>query len=213
MAADLYSAAGVAKGLVVIAYGSDGLVDNLSGPWETMIRGYASALAEKGFCAVIPDYLPVTKTTSSKAVFDSMFQNMPIWQQALSDAIDQAVMISKVDPKRIGLLGFSLGGHLVLRLRSKAKVLVEFFAPKFIEIGAPGTLTHAQIHHGEKDEMPGTAFPNAVLIQAQLTKEGTATELCPYPHAGHGFVGADPANTYARDESRTRTLAFFQSHL
>lgn len=213
MTADLYVPASAAAALVVVAYGSDGLTDNLSGPWETMIRGYASSLAEKGFSVVIPDYLAVTDTKPGRPALEAMFQNMSVWQQALSDAIDQAVVVTKADPRRVGLLGFSLGGHLALRLRSKAKVLVEYFAPALAGIGSPGTLTHAQIHHGKADSFPGTGFENAGVIEDILKKEGTATERFGYPWAGHGFIGTDTANQDARDQSKTRTLAFFQAHL
>jgi hypothetical protein len=42
-------------GVVILAYGSDGLVDNRDGQWATMIRGYASDIAQNGFLALIPD--------------------------------------------------------------------------------------------------------------------------------------------------------------
>jgi dienelactone hydrolase len=213
MTADMYTPTGKPHGLIVIAYGSDGLTDDLSGPWKTMIQGYATSLADKGFGAVIPDYLSITGTPPGPAVFDAMSRLRDTWQTALSDATDQVVAHSKFDPKRVGLLGFSLGGHLVLRLRAKAKVLVEFFAPVLDGIGAPGTLSHAQIHHGQADKLPGTGFPNASAIERTLKQEGTATELYPYPGAGHGFIGADHANQTARDLSKARTLTFFQTYL
>ena len=213
MTADMYTTSGASQGLIVIAYGSDGLTDDLSGPWKTMIEGYATSLAEKGFSAVIPDYLSITGTPPGPAVFDAMSRLRDTWQTALSNATDQVIALSKLDPKRVGLLGFSLGGHLVLRLRTKATVLVEFFAPVLDGIGAPGTLKHAQIHHGKADQLPGTSFSNATAIEAALKQEGTGTELYPYPGAGHGFIGADQANTTARDLSKARTLSFFQTHL
>lgn len=213
--AEMYPPAGTpANGLIVIAYGSDGLTDKMSGPWATMIRGYAEALAAKGFTALIPDYLAITPNVQpGSGVFAAMPRHRDDWQQAVSDAIDQATRSLKIDPKRVGLLGFSLGGHLCLRLRAKAKVLVEFFAPVLDGVGASGILTHAQIHHGEADRVPGTGYPNAVTIADTIKHEGTATELFPYPGAGHGFIGNDQGNTKARDLSKVRTLAFFQAHL
>ena len=213
MTADMYAAQGISQALIVIAYGSDGLTDDLSGPWKTMIEGFATSLADKGFSAVIPDYLSVTGTPPGPAVFDAMSRLRDTWQTALSDATDQVIALSKLDPRRVGLLGFSLGGHLALRVRAKAKVLVEFFAPVLDGIGAPGTLAHAQIHHGQADKLPGTGFPNASAIEGTLKQEGTATELYPYPGAGHGFIGADQANQSARDLSKARTLSFFQTNL
>ena len=214
MAAELYpSATTPAKGLVVIAYGSDGLTDNLSGPWATMIRGYAASLAEKGVTALIPHYLPVTDTTPGLGVFDVIARHRQRWLTALGDAVDQAATLAKVDAGHVGLLGFSLGGHLCLQLRAKARVVVEFFAPRLDGIGAPAALAHAQIHHGEADRVPGTDFSNAQAIAATLKAEGTATELFGYRGAGHGFIGDDQANKSARDVAKARTLAFFQTHL
>jgi dienelactone hydrolase len=213
LSAGLYTPAGVAKGLVVIAYGSDGLTDDLSGPWKTMIEGYAQALAEQGFHAVIPDYLSVTDTHPGPAVFDVMARHRDTWQAALSDATDQVVASTRTDPAHVGMLGFSLGGHLVLRLRGKARVLVEYFAPLLDGIGAQRGTANAQIHHGQADHLPGTGFANATEVAATLKSEGSLTELFAYPGAGHGFIGTDQANQDARDLSKARTLSFFQAHL
>tara|TARA_R110002073_G_scaffold96276_2_gene222579 strand:- start:1945 stop:2712 length:768 start_codon:yes stop_codon:yes gene_type:complete len=211
---ELYTpAAATNTGLVVIAYGSDGLTDHLTGPWETMIRDYAESLAESGFVALIPDFLAVTGTTPGKTVLLSLIENRDIWQTALSDAIDHGKGLPSVDATRIGLLGFSLGGHLCLRVRAKAKILVEYFAPALDGIGFAGKLTHAQIHHGKADHFPGTGFANAKAINDELEREGTSTELFAYSGAGHGFIGSDQANSNARKQSKKTTLTFFQTHL
>jgi dienelactone hydrolase len=201
------------RGLIVIAYGSDGLTDNLSGPWATMIRDYADSLAREGFVALIPDYLGVTRTPPGPTVFALITEQRDHWEEAISDAINHARSLPSVGATRVGLLGFSLGGHLCLRLRAKAKVLVEFFAPVLDGIGPLGTLTHAQIHHGKADQLPGTDFSNAEKIMNMLKSEGTSTELFPYPGAGHGFIGNDPDNTSARIQSKERTMSFFGAHL
>jgi dienelactone hydrolase len=201
------------RGLVIIAYGSDGLTNNPSGPWGTMIRDYADSLARAGFVALIPDYLSVTPTKPGPAVFALITEQRGHWQEAISDAISHAISLPGVGATRVGLLGFSLGGHLCLRLRAKAKVLVEFFAPVLDGIGPLGTLTDAQIHHGKADKGPGTDFSNAETIVNILKSEGTSTELFPYPGAGHGFIGNDPDNTNARTQSKERTMSFFGAHL
>lgn len=210
---EMHEPKGTPKGLVLLAYGSDGLTDDLSGPWKSMIRGYAASLADQGFTAAIPDYLATTRTPPGPAVFDAIAQNRSAWVTALGDAVDQLMTRSGVGPRHVGLLGFSLGGHVALHLRAKAALLVEFFAPTFDGIGPPGALTHAQIHHGEADRTPGTGFENAAAVQSLLKQEGTATELFGYPGAGHGFIGADRFNQDARDLSKARTLAFFQARL
>ena len=77
ISAEMYKPSAPNGGAVVIAYGSDGFVDNQNGPWATMIRGYAHDLADKGFTAVVPDYFQRTGTkpgdiTISDATLDDL---------------------------------------------------------------------------------------------------------------------------------------------
>ena len=85
--------------------------------------------------------------------------------------------------------------------------------PMFDGLGSPGRLTHAQIHHGEQDQIPATNFANAGIINGILKSEGTLAELFAYPGAVHGFIGADKDNTNARNLSKGRTLSFFETRL
>ena len=116
---------------------------------------------------------------------------------------------------RVGLLGFSLGGHICLRLRGSVKALVEFFAPDLLRLGGVGSAgtgaPHVQIHHGLADSL--VPFSDAEAIATTLKHEGTVPELFSYQGAGHGFAGADPNNAKARRLSKERTLAFFSKRL
>jgi dienelactone hydrolase len=200
-------------GFVVIAYGSDGMTDHLNGPWATMIRGYAADLTQKGFTTLVPDYFGSTGTQPGPEVFEQIRVHRDAWEATLGDAVSYARTLPGVDAARIGLLGFSLGGHLCLRLRASAKVLVEFFAPRFDGVGPRGTPTlHAQIHHGEADGLVPLQ-PNGERIEQELRAEGASVELFTYPGAGHGFIGHDASNTNARAQSQARTIAFFDAYL
>jgi dienelactone hydrolase len=215
--AELFSPSPASRaGVIVIAYGTDGMTNNLTGPWATTIRGYAHELALLGFVALIPDYFAVTRTTPGPQAAASILTQRDTWQRTLSDALAHGASLADVDPARVGLLGFSLGGHLCLRLRARARVLVELFAPAFPELGGLGVASklelHAQIHHGDADELVPVAS-NAAKIQRELEANGAASTLYTYPGAGHGFVGADADNTHARAESQARTLACFKAHL
>jgi dienelactone hydrolase len=213
---ELYSPSGTAStGLVVIAYGIDGLHDNNNGPWETMIRRYAEELSKLGFFALIPDYFRKTGTTPGPAAAEVMMMRKEDWAAAMLDSVTHTRTLSQVDSDRIGLLGFSLGGHLTLRIRAAAKprALVEYFAPQLDGIGPPGHVPKAQIHHGTKDQVPVTDFSNAGAIEAILKGEGTVVELFSYKDAGHGFAGTDAPNKDASALSQTRTLKFFETRL
>ena len=198
-------------GVVVIAHGSDGMTD----PWAVMIRDYATELAKLNFLVLIPDYLGKTGTEPGRAVFDLIPKHLGTWHTAFADAVKHATTLPGVVASRVGLLGFSLGGHLCLRSRASARVVVEFFAPEFGELGGIGPASvltpKAQIHHGLVD--PLVPFTNAENIHNKLKREGTAAELFRYEGAGHGFAGADANNATARRSAKERTLEFIGANL
>ena len=201
-------------GVVVVAYGTDGLVNSENGPWKTMIEGYAAALALDGFVALIPDYLARTGTAPGLAVLAAIGTLRDQWQAALANAVDFAAGLTSVSAARVGLLGFSLGGHLCLRVRSKGKVLAAYFPPLLDGIGTGVKLTHAQVYQGTADQFKDTINPTtAASVKATLDGEGTPTDLFIYPGANHGFVGSDADNTTARTQSQTSTLKLFHDYL
>ncbi|MBX9581833.1 MAG: dienelactone hydrolase family protein [Gemmataceae bacterium] len=211
--AKLYLPPSPTKGVVVIAYGIDGLFDNERGPWATMIGGYAEDLAGAGAVALIPDYLAATGTAPGAEALDTRLARRDVWAAMIADAVGPAKSYAAAG-SRVGLLGFSFGGHLCLRERARADALSAYFAPVETGIGpAVGgrSPSHAELHHGDADRL--VASSDATAIDATLRAEGVATHLDTYPGANHGFVGGDPDNTAARARSKSATLAFFAAHL
>lgn len=212
---ELYTPAGTATaGLVVMAYGTDGFVDNLHGPWKTMMRGYAEDLASRGVFAIIPNYFAKTGTAHDGSAGNQIFSKRNDWGAALVDTVTVARAIPRVDPARIGMLGFSLGGYLCLLARAvaKPKALVSFFAPIFDGIGPAGSVSIAQIHHGKKDAPP-TGVENAAEIKRILKLEHTGVEVFEYDDATHGFAGTTAADKKAAADSKATTVKFFATRL
>src|SRR5215510_6034284 len=140
---------------VILAYGSDGLID----PWAAMIREDAADLAQKGFHALVPHYFLSTRTPDGSIDYANgglltVMANKDVWQRTLADAVQYAKTLPGVDASRIGLLGYSLGAYLSLRLRTQAKAIVAYFPPWIDGIGAattPGLPVH--IHYGDQDAL------------------------------------------------------------
>lgn len=213
VAAELFAPSASTKtGMVIVLYGTEGLMDGQDGAWGTTIRDHAASLAAAGMAAMIPDYFSATGTLPGKSAHRSISQHVETWRKVASDSIRHSTTLSFVDASRIGLLGFSLGGHLALRLRGEAQVVVEYFAPLLDGIGTSNALKHIQIHQGDNDR----AVPldrNAKRIKEQLDREETPTELLTYPGANHGFFGPEPANLNARNSSKAATLSCFTTYL
>ena len=218
IATDLYPPAGPAnKAAIVLAYGSDGLIDNKNGPWATTIAKHAEALALKGFHALVPDYFLRTNTRPNTIDYQRdglqvVLANKGAWQNTLADAVQYAKTLSGIDTSRIGLVGYSLGGYLSLRLRAQAKAIVAFFPPLLDGIG-PGKTAGlpVQIHYGDQD--PLKFATNAGPIQRELEDGGAVVKVHEYPGANHGFSGSDPANTDASAKSKARMIELFEASL
>jgi hypothetical protein len=119
---------------------------------------------------------------------------------------------------KMGLLGFSLGGHLALRRAKmgggvRVKAAVEFFAPitmpPFHGLGGDiDKLPPTQIHHGNADELvppeESDKLKQSLLKAGKL--EGRDFEVHIYPGEGHGFKGAAAVTS-----SRQRTGDFFDN--
>lgn len=210
---------------VVIAYGSDGLALK----WEPEIRRHAEALSAAGILALVPDYFqkkPQVAHDNSAEVFLQIPKRHGEWEVVLRDAVSTAKALRGVDAARVGLLGFSLGGFLCLRVRDSAKALVEYFAPyRFpsnVDLGPESPLMglgqgrnpslKAHIHHGRADALVPLTL-NADPIRTALEAEGATVTTSYFNGANHGFAGGDAANTHARDTSFDETTRFFETRL
>jgi dienelactone hydrolase len=225
MAIDVYKPSASGKHpAVVVAYGTDAL----NAPWGSQIDEFAGFLAENGYVAMIPHYFDVTGTSPGlTTAFASIGTDRDIWVKAIDDALIYAnSLTSDVQTGKLGLLGFSLGGHLVLRqsiLGStfvRAKAVVDFFGPiaskdpAYSIVDGPskgvGTMPPVQIHHGDDDVLvsPDQSRTLIALLKGAGKTEGIDFEPFFYPGEGHGFRVAKDIS-----DSKGRTLKFFDDHV
>jgi carboxymethylenebutenolidase len=123
----------------------------------------------------------------------------------------------RVDAKRIGLVGFSLGAYLALAAatdkESPVAAVVEFFG------GLPPNVRRdvkkmppILIIHGDEDQTVPVAEAHQLRDLLQARK--TTLEVQIYPGVGHVFTGSDGKFQWlAALDAKGRTIRFLDKHL
>lgn len=184
---------------VIALHGSGGGHDSLAAT--------AHPLAGQGFCVYVPHYFDRTGTV--EAAMPAMFLDFPLWMKTLWDLTSLVSQQPLVDPDRIGLVGFSLGGYLAMSLASidpRIRVVVEYFGglPKEIKLfmrRLPPTL----ILHGDADTVVPVA--EAHSLQQILQERSVPCEMRIYPGEGHHFTPE------TRVDADHRMQAFLKKYL
>ena len=184
---------------VVALYGSGGGHARMAEP--------ASLLAAQGFAVYVLHYFDRTGTTEVNR--QTIFRNFPVWMKTVWDAVSFVIRQPHVDPKRVGLLGFSLGAYLCLSsaaIDSRISAVVEFFGglPKEMKFFMR-RLCPVLILHGEAD--PIVPVQEAYHLREVLERKKIDYEIQIYPGVGHGFNG----ETWR--DAGLRALKFLRKHL
>ena len=145
---------------------------------------WAMLLAEQGFAVYLLHYFDRTGTQNADK--PTILRNFPIWMKTLWDAITFVERQPGVDPKRIALLGFSLGAYLSLAdssIDNRVRAVVEFFGglPREMKLFMR-RLCPVLILHGEADVPVPVA--EAYNLQRLLEEKGIAYEMKIYPELG-----------------------------
>jgi dienelactone hydrolase len=197
---DCYLPQGTNKFPTVIAlHGSGGDHLSMSGP--------ASQLAEQGFAVYVLHYFDRTGVVEIEK--SALVRHFPVWMKTLWDAVSFVEQQAAVEPSRIGLIGFSLGGYLAVcgaAIDPRIKVVVEFFGgfPKEMK-WFMRRLCPMLILHGESD--PIIPVSEAYYLREILQSKNIPYEMQIYPGAGHGFDGV----TWM--DAKVRSLTFLRKYL
>jgi dienelactone hydrolase len=183
------------------------VIHGSSGPVSSFIGDYGQQLANLGYVVFLVHYFDATGT--GYASLSAIRENFETWLMTIADALSYAQSHPKVDSRRIGLLGVSLGGYLSLSLASKdarVSAVVSLMGGMPAEIIAetrrmPPTL----LLHGEDDQM--VPVNEAYAVDALLKQLRTPHEMKTYPGQGHSFHGM------AQVDALARTLRFLNRHL
>ena len=162
---------------------------------ELAYRWYAEALADAGMVTLICPYFDATHGRQHREPANSR-----IWVPAVRQTITFLQHQQDVDPNRIGIIGFSLGGFVGLSATAqdtRVKALVDCFGPE-PEIKQqewehfPPTL----ILHGARDKRVGVSQSRDVA--AHLSAAGVPHQLVIYARQGHGFTEPEAGDAHAK---------------
>jgi carboxymethylenebutenolidase len=183
------------------------------------IKSVADRFAAVGFVALAPDIYN-GKTTTSPDEAGRMLMALNIEQAAkdLESAIDYLLQRPEVKHKKLGVVGFCMGGQLALlagTVSQQIGAVVDLYGihPKvaldFSKLTAPVLGIF-----GEQDQ----SVPPAAVHQlaTQIQQAGGSIETHSYPDATHAFFNDTRPEVYnpaAAEDAWQRTLTFLQRQL
>ncbi len=178
---DRFDGVGVGKRpALVLLYGSDGLTN--VGRYQTAAR----ALVGAGYTVFLPHYFEATG--DQRANFREIDSKFATWRQSVQTAMNDIVGQPGIDAKRLGVIGFSLGGALALATSARdgrIKAVVNFFGYLPDELKQAKRIAPTLTLHGDADRV--VPVENATRINALLRSLGVPSESHIYPGEGHGL--------------------------
>ena len=189
-----------------------GLVDH--------IKEIADRFATVGFVAFAPDLYGGEQATTPDAAKRLMMElNMPHTASALRDGAEYLRGLDAVSPKRVGAIGFCMGGQLAVYAATShpdgIDAVVNFygsFNPK-VPVDLSALRSPVQAHFGAHD--PSIPRARAEAFMTDVAATGVHTETYFYD-AGHAFFNDTRAVVYnpvAASLAWTRTLEFLRQSL
>lgn len=182
------------------------------------IRDVADRLASEGFAALAPD-LYGGKTTTEPDEASKMMMSLEIDSASrdMGVAFDYLKSHEAVSPKRLGSVGFCMGGALSLYLATLRPVdaCVVYYGipyrgnPDYAAISGP-----VLGHFAENDAW--ASRDAAVDLRSELEALGIQVEFHFYPGTQHAFFNDSNATAYDEEAARlswSKTLEFFRKYL
>ena len=194
---------------VVIIHEAYGLNDN--------IKDIAGRFAEQGYAALAVDLFSDRNKAVCMARYMAGMLVGSVQRYGIADlkaSLTHLAAMPEVDPERIGAIGYCMGGSFAIAWActdSRLKAIAPYYAANPRPLDAVQRLCPVVGSYPEKD------FSTAAgrTLEVALERYGIAHDIKIYPGADHSFFN-DRARAYnkaAADDSWTRVLGFFATHL
>jgi len=194
---------------------------------DTFVENMTKRLADAGYVAAAPD---LYHRDGPDCADDIVTRRSRLGDRRVINDVNACVGFLQrheaVDGKRIGIIGFCMGGRIVYLMAAASpafKAAVAYYAgntfrawgrdlpspfERSAEIHCP-----LQGHFGEDDKNPSPA--DMAKLDAELTKLDKPHEFFSYANAGHAFMDSTKQSYcgHADEASWPRTLDFLARHL
>ena len=187
---------------------------------EPHIRDLAQKLAAEGFVVAVPDLYHgriATEPDEATKMVMMLRQNMERATREIVGALETLKALPNVEPKKLGLIGFCVGGFLTFNVAEQYSDLgaVIPFYPGGYDPRPQGV---AQVNapilaiYGSQDH----SIPPALIEKTErLYKEAGKDITVKVYDAGHAFLNPDhgAGNEAAAADAWPRAIAFLREHL
>lgn len=181
------------------------------------IKEVTRRFAGQGYVALAPDlYKGAVATEPDEARKLVMALDMPEAVAEIGQAIDFLLSQESVRGEKAGIVGFCMGGRLVLASATTLDTIaaaVPFYGSPLSDEEAATVKAPVQGHYGADDG--GIPVDGVKAMEAALEAAGVENEFYIYEGAPHAFFN-DTAASYrpeAAAQAWERTLAWFATHL
>lgn len=184
---------------------------------NSFIRGICDRLSQQGYLALAPDLYhgAVALTIEDAQRLRTKLKKDVMTGEILSAERKLRELCATNDP-RIGVLGFSLGGHWALWLAEKPDssiaATIVFYSARGGDYSS--SLSAFQFHLAETDEYVGTS--TVKKLHKHLRTAGKIVEFHTYAGTSHWFFENDRPEAYqpgAAELAWGRVLSFLNQHV
>ncbi|MGB5051185.1 MAG: dienelactone hydrolase family protein, partial [Caldilineaceae bacterium] len=181
------------------------------------IKDVTRRFAAQGYVALAPDlYHGAVATEPDEARKLVMALDMPEAVAEIGQAIDFLLSQENVTGEKAGIVGFCMGGRLVLASATTLETIaaaVPFYGSPLTPEESATVKAPVQGHYGAADG--GISVESVKAMQDAMEAAGIVNEFYIYDAAPHAFFN-DTAASYRPEAAAaawTRTLAWFAAHL
>jgi carboxymethylenebutenolidase len=183
------------------------------------IRSIVERFAQEGFVAVAPD---LYRGVTTEEPDDARRLAMELEQEAalgdIQGAINYLISLPQVQPKKVGVIGFCLGGVIAALMSFEGDNIgavtifyggLQIGAERAQRVTAPVLGIFGELDDGIPLELVRTN-------ETDLKNAGKIAEFHIYPNMPHAFFNDTRPHLYdkaAADDARRRTVAWFRKHL